>query len=384
MKNNRYLSYAIWLLTLVAGVVWLPTVWYGAINWRELEVQYIPLCVAALYYYSFIRLKAIYCKPLFETFLEKKPQNSFFSNLAFLFTHWSFWVESVALVLPFLAFPIALTHPQLAEIYFDTFQTVEKFKILAVFLPVLLLINLLAHLATVYLWQKEGKWRKYENQKTKASSFIYTMAIYLFAPVLIAVLMPILAYIPLTFKAIWLFMTPATFVLWVILILALVLFAPLRALSIRKKAIKQIKESCVKMGYSISEIKHPYRSIFTPCEGESFSLTKGNTTYSCKLIAAPKRGLPMAIHPNGEMHFFHSLKIRDLKIYSYETVTAFGYDSPNLKIVIVNPVPKKLMAYKGKIVEIDNGDFIGDYKVYNLTAFVRALDTDTLEREARG
>ena len=88
----------------------------------------------------------------------------------------------------------------------------------------------------------------------------------------------------------------------------------------------------------------------------------------------------MAIHPNGEMHFFHSLKIRDLKIYSYETVTAFGYDSPNPKILIVNPVPKKLMAYKGKIVEIDNGDFVGDYKVYNTTAFIRAIENDILDR----
>ena len=164
------------------------------------------------------------------------------------------------------------------------------------------------------------------------------------------------------------------------LILVVVLFTPLRALNIRKKAIKQIKDSSAQMGYSVSDIKHPYRSIFTPCEGESFSLTKGDKTYSCKLIAAPKRGLPMAIHPNGEMHFFHSLKIRDLKIYSYETVTAFGYDSPNPKILIVNPVPKKLMAYKGKIVEIDNGDFVGDYKVYNTTAFIRAIENDILDR----
>ena len=78
--KNKYVSYAIWLLTLVAGVVWLPTAWYGAIDWRELELQYIPLCVAVLYYYSFIRLKAIYCKPLFESFLQKKPKKTFFSN----------------------------------------------------------------------------------------------------------------------------------------------------------------------------------------------------------------------------------------------------------------------------------------------------------------
>ena len=130
MRYNKYLSYAIWLLSLVAGIVLLPVLWYVAVDWRELKAQYIPLGVAALYDYSFIRLKTIYCKPLFQSFLEKKPQKSFFSNLKFLFGNWAFWVESAALVMVFLVFPIEQTHPQLAELYFDLFQTVEKLKIL--------------------------------------------------------------------------------------------------------------------------------------------------------------------------------------------------------------------------------------------------------------
>lgn len=380
MRYNKYLSYAIWLLSLVAGIVLLPVLWYVAVDWRELKAQYIPLGVAALYDYSFIRLKTIYCKPLFQSFLEKKPQKSFFSNLKFLFGNWAFWVESAALVMVFLVFPVEQTHPQLAELYFDLFQTVEKLKILAVFLPSLLLINLLAHLSTVTLWQAEAKWRRYENKRTKSSSFIYMMAIYTFAPLLIVALLPMLAYIPLVFKAIWLFMTPATFVLLLILILALILFTPLRALSIRKKAIKQIKESCEQMGYTVSDIDQPYLSIFKPSEGESFALTKGDKTYSCKFIAATKKALPMAIHPNGEVHFFHNLEIRKVKIWGYKTVQHFGYNSENPKILIVNPVPKKMMAYKGTIVEIDNGQFVGDYKVYNMTAFIRALENETLER----
>ena len=378
--KNKYVSYAIWLLTLVAGVVWLPTAWYGAIDWREVKAQYIPLGVSVLYYYSFIRLKVIYCKPLYESFLQKKPQKTFFSNFKFLATHWSFWVVSAALVLPFLAFPIELTHPQLAEFCFDIFQTVEKFKILAVFLPVLLLINLLAHFSCVALWQAEAKWHKYENKNTKAARFIYTMAIYTFAPLLIVALLPMLAYIPLIFKALWIFMTPATLVLFVLLVLIIVLFTPLRAYTIRKKAIRQIKESCAQMGYTVSDFCQPYRSIFKPCEGESFSITKGDKTYSCKFIAAPKRALPMAIHPNGEMHFFHALVIRKVKFFSYKTIKHFGYDSPNSKILIVNPVPKKLMAYQGTIVEIDNGHSVGDYKVYNTTAFIRAIENDILDR----
>ncbi len=380
MKNNQYLSYAIWILTLVTGVVLLPTVWYVTVDWRELKAQYIPLGVAALYYYSFIRLKTIYCKPLFQSFLEKKPHKSFFSNLKFLFGNWAFWVESAALVLVFWVFPIELTHPQLAEVYFDHFEVVSKFQILSVFLPVLLVINLLAHYSAIALWQAEARWRRYENKRTKSSSFIYMMAIYTFAPLLMVALLPLLAYIPLIFRAIGLFMTPATTVLLILLIAFLIGFTPLRARSIRKKTIKQIVESCAQNGYDISDIKEPYLSIFKLCDGENFSITKAGKTYSCKFIAAPKKRVPMAIHPDGQMHFFHELKIRGVKIFGYKTVKHFAYDSQNPKILIVNPVPKKLMAHKGTIVEIDNGQLVGDYKVYNTTAFIRAIDNDTLDR----
>ena len=382
MRKNPYgiFTYSIWLLTLVAGIICIPVFWYVTVDWKEFEAQYIPLAISGLYYYSFIRLKGIYCKPLFDSFLEKAPKKTLFANLAFLLSQWSFWVETAVLASVFIILPIGLIHPQLAEIYFDKFEVVNQAHILSVFLPILLVINLLAHISVIQLWQSGARWQKYESKKSKSSSFIYTLAIYAFAPILMAVFLPILVYIPLVFQAIGLFMTPATTVLLVLLIAFLVLFPPLRACSIRKKTIKQIKESCLQNGYDISDIKEPYLSILKPCEGESFSITKGGKTYSCKLIAAPKKSLPMAIHPDGQMHFFHEVKIRGVKILSYKTVKHFSYDSKDSKILIVNPVPKKLMAYKGTIVEIDNGELVGDYKIYNATAFVRAIDNDILNR----
>ena len=382
MKNKLYgiLTYSIWLFTLITGMICIPVFWYVMVNWRAFEAQYIPLAISGLYYYSFIRLKAIYCKPLFDSFQEKSPKRTFSSNIAFLLSQWSFWVESTVLALAFVFLPIGITHPQLAEIYFDKFGVVNQAHILSVFLPIFLFINLLAHISVITLWQSDAKWRKYESKKTKSSSFIYTIAIYAFAPILMAIFLPLLVYIPLIFEAIGLFMTPVTTVFLVLLVSFLILYPPLRAYRIRKKTIKQIKESCEQNGYDISDIKEPYLSIFNPCEGESFSLTKGEKTYSCKFIAAPKKSIPMAIHPDGKMHFFYEIKIRGVKIFSYKTEKQFAYDSKDLKILIVNPVPKKLMAYKGTIVEIDNGQFVGDYKIYNATAFIRAIDTDTVER----
>lgn len=382
MIKNPYgiFTYSIWLLTLVAGIICIPVFWYVTVDWRAFEAQYIPLAISGLFYYSFIRLKGIYCKPLFNSFVEKAPKKTFFANLVFLFSQWSFWIETAVLALVFIAFPIERIHPQLAEIYFDKFEVVNQAQILSVFLPILLFINLLAHISVIALWQSEARWRKYENKKTKSSSFIYTIAIYAFAPLLMAVFLPLWSIIPLVFEAIGLFMTPVTTVFLVLLIAFLIAFPLLRACSIRKKTIKQIKESCMQNGYDISDIKEPYLSVLKPCEGENFTIAKGGKTYSCKFIAAPKKSLPMVIHPDGQMYFLHEVKIRGVKISSHKTVKHFSYDSEKPKILIVNPVPKKLMAYKGTIAEIDSGEIVGDYKIYNATAFVRAIDNDILER----
>ena len=382
MKNNRIsiFQYSIWLLTLVVGIVSLPIFWYVMVDWEGLVAQLIPLSIACLFYYSYIRLNVIYCKPLFYSFQKKAPKKTFLKNLSFLLSQWSFWVESAVLALVFILFPIEKIHPQIAQVYFDKFETVNKAQILAIFLPVLLVINFLAHLSVIALWQAEAKWHKYESKKTMSSSFIYTLSIYAFAPILIVILLPAFSYVSLALQAIGLFMTPVATVFLSILIAFSVTFAPLRAYSIRKKTVRLINEACDQNGYRISDVKEPYRSIFKPCDGENFTITKGGKTYSCKFIAAPKKRLPMVIHPEGKIHFFHELKIRGVRIMGYKTVKHFAYDSPNPKILIVNPVPQKLMAYRGTIAEIDNGQQVGDYKVFNTTAFIRAIENDIFER----
>ena len=291
MKNNRIsiFQYSIWLLALVVGIVSLPIFWYVMVDWEGLVAQLIPLSIACLFYYSYIRLNVIYSKPLFYSFQKKAPKKTFLKNLSFLLSQWSFWVESAVLALVFILFPIEKIHPQIAQVYFDKFETVNKAQILAVFLPVLLVINFLAHLSVIALWQAEAKWHKYESKKTMSSSFIYTLSIYAFAPILIVILLPAFSYVSLAIQAIGLFMTPVATVFLSILIAFSVTFAPLRAYSIRKKTVRLINEACDQNGYRISDVKEPYRSIFKPCDGENFTITKGGKTYSCKFIAAPKK-----------------------------------------------------------------------------------------------
>ena len=131
----------------------------------------------------------------------------------------------------------------------------------------------------------------------------------------------------------------------------------------------------------MTEVQHPYLSAFRVCKGESFQITTHKKTYSCKLVGAPKRFLPMAIHPSGALHFVHSFSMFKATLYSYNTVKDISYDSELPKILIVNPTPLKLSCYfQNKIAEIDNGALVGEYKIYTATAFVRAIETDTVER----
>ena len=77
----------------------------------------------------------------------------------------------------------------------------------------------------------------------------------------------------------------------------------------------------------------------------------------------------------------HSFRLFKTPIFSHTTVREFGYDSELPKILIINPVPKQLFCHFGnKIEEIDNGALVGDYKIYTATAFIRAIETDTVER----
>ena len=98
-------------------------------------------------------------------------------------------------------------------------------------------------------------------------------------------------------------------------------------------------------------------------------------------MGAPKRLLPLVIHPSGALHFVHSFSMFKATLYSYTTVKDITYDSEFPKILIVNPIPIKLSCYfQNKIAEIDNGARVGDYKIYTATAFIRAIETDTVER----
>ena len=380
-KIKQYLPYFLWYVGLWVGLVFVPQFWFARMDWDHflfLTYSYISICVLPLFYHSFLRYMAIYHKPIREKFLQDMPERSIGNHLKFLFGQLHFWLGYTAIVLLFCVYPLSKTTPTVAFL-FGTFGAI---KILLVYLVFMFVIYVWASLSAIRLWRDDNEKRDYLEKKQKRNALIILIAVYAVTPFAFLLIWDIVTrYIPLIFQIAYMYATPLFIVVVLFFILLIVFVNFLRVIFARKKCLKQIQKSCREMGFGITEVQYPNLSAFRICKGESFQITTHKKTYSCKLVGAPKRFLPMAIHPSGALHFVHSFSMFKATLYSYTTVKDISYDSELPKILIVNPAPMKLSCYfQNKIAEIDNGALVGEYKIYTATAFVRAIETDTVER----
>ena len=380
-KIKQLLPYFLWYVGLWAGLVFVPQFWFARMDYNHFffyTYSYISVCVLPLYYYSFLRYMAIYHKPVREKFLQEMPQKSVGNHIKFLAKQLHFWLGYAAITFLFCVYPLNKTMPTIAFL----FGKFGRGKILLVHLVAMFALYVWANLSAIRLWRDDNEKRDYLEKKQKRNALIILIAVYAATPFAFLLIWDIVTrYIPLIYKLAQMYASPLFIVLVVFIILLAVSANFLRVMFVRKKCLRQIKKSCREMGFEITEIQHPYLSAFHVCRGESFQITTHKKTYSCKLVGAPKRMLPLVIHPSGALHFLHSFSMFKATLYSYTTVKDISYDSELPKILIVNPVPIKLSCYfQNKIAEIDNGALVGEYKIYTYTAFIRAIETDTVER----
>lgn len=380
-KAKQYLPYFLWFLGLWAGIVFVPRFWFDLLDHDHfffLTYSFLSVCVLPLFYYSFLRYMLIYQKSVREKFLQEMPPKSVGNHFKFLASQLHFWLGYVAITLLFCVYPLGKTTPTVAFL----FGKFGKGKILLIYLVAMFALYVLASFSAIRLWRDDNEQRDYLEKKQKRNALIILIAVYAITPFAFLLVWDIVTrYIPLIYKIAQMYASPLLIVVIVFIILLAIFSNVFRVLLARKKCLKDIKKACEGMGFALTDIKHPYLSAFRVCRGESFQVTTHKKTYSCKFVGAPKRGLPLAIHPSGALHFLHSFSLFKATIYSYTTVKDFSYDSEHTKILIINPVPKKLSCYFiNKISEIDNGALVGDYKIYTATAFIRAIETDTVER----
>lgn len=183
----------------------------------------------------------------------------------------------------------------------------------------------------------------------------------------------------------------------------------LKALHKRRKFLKSLEKLCKERKFRLSRIKHPYRSLFSLFEGESFTVSNGKKSYACKLIAAKKRSRPLYIMNGGKGTFLIKIRFLRMVLFSYTKSFNFGFESNHKKILIINPIPQRILFPRADFTddtdelseisvrtktrlkvsvnsnldsrELDNGDIIDGYEIYAGKAFLNALERDCIDKD---
>ena len=256
--------------------------------------------------------------------------------------------------------------------------------VLIVYLVILYVISLAAELTAMASWYydhtaQSAQMKKKKHEQDFKGELLKTFFTYLGGGFIICGALPILISIFPLFKE--LLLNPFTGFVIACVILVPIIYRPIRALIKRREFLKKLDTVCRQQGIALSDIDLPYRSIFSTTETESFTVTVGSKRYACKLIGALKRGSPMIFLQDGTCVISTLIHIRGIRLFYRATQFEYGFASENQKILIINPVPKKLYrAENGKSTELDNGDVVDGYKVYSASGFIGALERGSIDR----
>ena len=105
----------------------------------------------------------------------------------------------------------------------------------------------------------------------------------------------------------------------------------------------------------------------------------GDNVYECKMLAFVSRNTVVRFDSKERFQVVRTFRLGTIELFHFVTDVNFRYYSEGNKVVIINPIPKKLFTREGSLFrEIDTGDRIGEYKIYSATGFLNALDRNVL------
>lgn len=351
------------------------------------QVGVICTAVAMLAFHSGVRYATACDTPLREKFyaLEKRPQ-TLPERLRFFLIQPGLWTRTAVFALLF-----SVLHPNGYAMYlFDLFPNVAQNYATRIWFPALLLLllfllSLKAQLTAMKRWlvienqQDSDHTGKQKKKKKTAEEAAYMIAIYMLGTLGLCYIAPqLIPLLPLLRDI--LFAPLSIFVIVCIVVLP-VIWRLMRAILKRRSFLKQLRQTCREKEIPLSAIDLPYRSIFRITDCESFSVTINGKRYACKLISAIRANAPMVLRTKGRGCFRRPFRLARVTLFTRVTNFEYGFASEDQKILIINPVPKKIYWYEnGKQSLLDNGDTVDGYKVYTATGFLGALDRDCIDR----
>ncbi len=173
-----------------------------------------------------------------------------------------------------------------------------------------------------------------------------------------------------------------TLIFIIIFIIALVnILIYRRIFASRMKFMRELKKLCKNQKFKLSKVKPATRSLFRADDTSDFTVEANGKTYECKLIPSKRKRAETTFFESG--YYVNQLNVRILFVDLSGLATAknFLFESRHQKILILNPAPRRALILRDKSLrELDVGDIINDYKIYNGSGFLNALGRNCIER----
>ena len=162
-------------------------------------------------------------------------------------------------------------------------------------------------------------------------------------------------------------------------LIALFVFSCTRALIKRRRCLKRLYALCTGLHRRCERVKRPYLSVLFPSHSLPFEIKVDDERFACKLISGRRTYTRMQVCENGVCRYVIPIKIRHIELCEIKLPIRFGFESKHRKIVVFNPSPNYLFVEYEKLrTPLDNGAQVGDYTIYNTTAFLNVIERGSL------
>ena len=278
----------------------------------------------------------------------------------------SFWCELAIVLLLLFALPGGF------------FRVTGVYRIAAY--PAVGIAFFLAYIAVVTRWNIKNE----KREKTGPFGIVKAVCVRILIFLVGALaLPPVLGLAYSYLRLLSLFWNVAFFVSLGALILGLILFKYLRAVTKRKKLLKRLAKICEEKQYSLYCGK-VYRSILFANEDPEITIKTGKQTYVCKLLSTRSKRTPLYILQDGEAVADHRFKIGRVVLFHHMVSTRYAFEAEGKKFLILVPAP--IFVYGtdgGRRSDLYDSARVGDYTIFSSAAFLHALDLDALDETDR-
>lgn len=160
----------------------------------------------------------------------------------------------------------------------------------------------------------------------------------------------------------------------------------------------RLKKCCKKNGFELVAKKHPYLSLIHDGGGYNLVVKANGKTYYCRILASVRKSNKIYLRTDGicerarlvrfpvirviQRHGFVMVNPLDMdegrEMFRIVSTFDYRFEAEGEKILLFNPVPTFLFrkAENGSFGHLDNGETIGEYKVFSGNGFLRALERD--------